>query len=221
MSLIPNLSNLTPLAQKNLSAISSKIAAQKKIIEKERAVLDSKGDTYVCNRARTSLAFRKAKLERLEEETSKKAKELEEEFNKALKQLDRDLETKSRQLESEIEIQEKIIWDETHKETPTIIRANMEIESLMKEKNSLLSAVGVFTTEQPPLTQAPPPQEVPPPQAPQAAPEDSEPNLDFALFMMDGRQDGQPIDPNPSYLSRVALGACMTSAQKKKGVKMP
>jgi hypothetical protein len=220
MSLNPNLSNLTPLAQKNLSAISSKIAAQKKIIEKERAVLDSKGDTYVCNRARTSLAFKKSKLEKVEEEIEKKKNQLEEEFNKALKQLDRDLETKTRQLESEIEIQEKIIWDETHRETPTIIRANMEIESLMKEKNSLLSAVGVFTTEEPPLTQAPPPQEAPPP-PPQATPDDSEPNLDFALFMMDGRQDGQPIDPNPSYLSRVALGACMTSAQKKKGIKMP
>jgi hypothetical protein len=197
MSLIPNLSNLTPAAQKNLSAISSKITVQKKIIEKERAVLDSKGDTYICNRARTTLASKRTKLEGLEEEYERKKK----------------------QLEAEIELQEKIIWDETHKETPTIIRANMEIESLMKEKNSLLNAVGVFTTEQPPLTQAPPPQEAP--QAPpQVTPEDSEPNLDFALFMMDGRQDGQPIDPNPSYLSRVALGACMTSAQKKKGVKM-
>jgi hypothetical protein len=214
MSLIPNISNLTPAAQKNLSAISSKITVQKKIIEKERAVLDSKGDTYLCNRARTSLAFKKAKLEKVEEETSKKAKELEEEFNKALKQLDRDLETKTRQLEAEIEIQEKIIWDETHRETPTIIRANMEIESLTKEKNSLLNVVGVFTSESP-LTQAPPlPQALP-----QTTPELSEQSLDFALFMMDGRQDGQPIDPNPSYLSGPALGACMTSAEKKKGVK--
>ena len=218
MSLNPNLSNLTPVAQKNLSAISSKIAVQKKIIDKERAVLESKGDTYVCNRAKTSLAFKKSKLDRLEEETAKKAKELEEEFNKALKQLDRDLETKSRQLESEIEIQEKIIWDETHRETATIIRANKEIESLMKEKNSLLNAAGVFVTESVP--QAPRVSE-PPPQVVEQEQELSEQSLDFALFMMDGRQDGQPIDPNPSYLSSVALGACMTSNQKKKGVKMP
>jgi peptidoglycan hydrolase CwlO-like protein len=184
-----NLSNLTPVAQKNLSAISSKITAQKKIIEKERAVLESKGDTYICNRARTTLASKKAKLEGFEEEYERKKK----------------------QLEAEIELQEKIIWDETHKETPTIIRANMEIESLTKEKNSLLNAAGVFTTEYP-LTQAP---RISEPE------QTTEQSLDFALFMMDGRQDGQPIDPNPSYLSSVALGACMTAAQKKKGVKMP
>jgi hypothetical protein len=227
---LPNLSNLTETAQKNLTAISSKISIQKKIIEKERAVLDTKGDTYVCSRARTSLAFKKSKLDKLGEEIEEKKNKLKEEFNKAMKQLDRDLEVKSRQLESEIEIQEKIIWDETHRETPTTIRANKEIEMLTKEKEKLLNAVGVFTTEQP-LTQ-PPTLPTPPHTLPEnervcvATPKDipavSEQSIDFALFMMDGRQDGKPIDPNPSYLSGVALGLCMTKSDKvKKGIKMP
>ena len=199
---LPNLSNLTETAQKNLTAISNKISIQKKIIEKERAVLDTKGDTYLCSRARGTLANKKAKLEGLEQE----------------------YERKKNQLESEIEIQEKIIWDETHKETPSIIRANMEIQMLTKEKEKLLNAVGVFTTEQPSITQ--PAISLPPPHTNQIVCETPQENqdaaLDFALFMMDGRQDGQPIDPNPSYLSGVALGLCMTKSDKvKKGVKMP
>jgi len=185
-------SNLTPIAQKNLTAISNKISIQKKIIEKERAVLDTKGDTYLCNRAKITLASKRTKLEGLEE----------------------DYERKKKQLEAEIEIQEKIIWDETHKQTPTIIRANTEIESLRNERDNILRAVGAIPSEQPEATSEPPP-----------VPKESEESLDFALFMMDGRQDGQPIDPNPSYLSGVALGACMTKKEKeigvKKGIRMP
>ena len=224
----PNLSNLTETAQKNLTAISNKISIQKKIIEKERAVLDTKGDTYVCSRARTSLAFKKSKLDKLAGDIQDKKEKLEKEFNEALKQLDRDLEVKSRQLEAEIEIQDKIIWDETHRETPTIIRANTEIQLLTKEKEKLLSAAGVFTSEQSAQETLPtPPHTLPENERvcvapPQDIPAVSEQSIDFALFMMDGRQDGQPIDPNPSYLNHVAYGLCMTKSDKvKKGVKMP
>ena len=247
---LPNLSNLTETAQKNLTAISNKISIQKKIIEKERAVLDTKGDTYVCNRARTSLAHKQhmlegltgkieAKKERvlvsvtryLEElkfNYEKQKKKFEDDLYNSTLRYDEELERTSKQLQNEIEIQEKIIWDETHRETPTTIRANKEIEMLTKEKEKLLNAVGVFTTEQSAQATLPTPPHTLPEiilenQSVCVTPQENQDTaLDFALFMMDGRQDGQPIDPNPSYLSGVALGLCMTKSDKvKKGIKMP
>ena len=224
----PNLSNLTETAQKNLTAISNKISIQKKIIEKERAVLDTKGDTYVCSRARTSLSHKQGMLDKLSGKIEEEKEKLKEELKRALEQLDKDLETTSNRLIKEIDLQEKIIWDETHRETPTIIRANTEIQLLTKEKEKLLNAVGVFTTEQSAQATLPtPPHTLPENERvcvapPQDIPAVSEQSIDFALFMMDGRQDGKPIDPNPSYLNNVAYGLCMTKSDKvKKGVKMP
>jgi len=183
-----NLSNLTDTAQKNLSIISRKISIQRGIIDKERAVLDTKGDTYVCSRARNACQIKKEKLDGLEQEFEKKR----------------------RHLENEIEIQEQIIWNETHRESPSIIRAKAEIDILTKEKNKILKATGVFETP------------VEPTPVPVAQPQEiSDESLDFAMFMRDGRQDGQEIDPNPSYLNSVSLGTCMTKLEKKKGIRMP
>jgi hypothetical protein len=57
-----NLWTLTDVAQKELSHIQAKLRTQRSIIEKEKGVLDQKGDTYVYNRASNSLASYKAKI---------------------------------------------------------------------------------------------------------------------------------------------------------------
>ena len=208
MEMSLNLSNLTDTAQKNLTNILKKISFQRGIIEKEKSVIDTKGDTYICSRARNASQIRKERLAKLGEIFEREKNKLEDQF-----------ERQQKQLENEIEIQEKIIWDETNRESITIIRAKAEINILTREKDKILKATGVFETpvEPTPARQAP----VPPPQEILEPQEISESSLDFAIFMRDGRQDGQPIDPNPSYLNSVALGACMTSKEKKKGVKMP
>jgi hypothetical protein len=190
-----NLSNLTQAAQKKISELSNKISIQKKVIEREQDILKNKGDTYVCSRARNACEIRKEKLANLEA----------------------DFEKKRVQLEREIEIQEKIIWDETHRENPTIIRANTEIRMLREEKDKILKAAGVFDTVEPPAKKFV--NEYVAPVAPEKHDETSD--VDFAMFMLDGRQDGKPIDTNPSWLNGVAHGLCMTSKEKKKGIKMP
>jgi hypothetical protein len=202
-----NLSNLTEAAQKKISELSNKISIQKKIIEKEEDVNRGKGDTYVCNRARITLSNKKSMLESLESTLELKIKKLQDDFD-----------IKRQQLEREIEIQEKIIWDETHKENGTITRANTEIRILKEEKDKILKAAGVFDTVEPPAKKfvneyiAPVEEKVK---------NDETSDVDFAMFMLDGRQDGKPIDPNPSWLNNVAHGLCMTSKEKKKGIKMP
>jgi len=201
-----NLSNLTEAAQKKISELSNKISIQKKIIEKEEDVNRGKGDTYVCNRARTTLSNKKSMLESLESTLELKIKKLQDDFD-----------IKRQQLEREIEIQEKIVWDETHKENGTITRANTEIRILKEEKDKILKAAGVFDTVEPPVKKFV--NEYTAPVAPEKHDETSD--VDFAMFMLDGRQDGKPIDPNPSWLNNVAHGLCMTSKEKKKGIKMP
>jgi hypothetical protein len=156
--------NLPEHTTKQLSFISNKIITQKGIIEKAKAVLAEKGDTYVCHRARTSLTFHKTKLDKAKAEYEAYVK---------------DLETK-------IELQEKIIWDETHKKTPTIISAEKEIEILEKQKNDILKANNI--TAQPPLT--------PPPQTQEYEPV----TVNMDDFFREGRSDGQPMGKPGAYL---------------------
>jgi hypothetical protein len=170
--------NLPEHATKQLSFISNKIITQKGIIAKAKAVIAEKGDTYVCHRARTSLTFNQTKLEKAKAEYEAYVK---------------DLETK-------IELQQKIIWDETNKKTPTIIMAETEIEILEKQKNDILKANNITTT---PLTQS-----VQPPLTPPAQPRDIEMtdtipsyesvSVDMSDFFREGRLDGQKM--GPSYL---------------------
>jgi hypothetical protein len=202
-----NLSNLTEAAQKKISELSNKISIQKKIIEKEEDVNRGKGDTYVCNRARITLSNKKSMLESLESTLELKIKKLQDDFD-----------IKRQQLEREIEIQEKIVWDETHKENGTITRANTEIRILKEEKDKILKAAGVFDTVEPPAKKFVNEYTAP---VEEKEKNDETSDVDFAMFMLDGRQDGKPIDPNPSWLNNVAHGLCMTSKEKKKGIKMP
>ena len=170
--------NLPEHTTKQLSFISNKIAAQKGIITKAKAVLAEKGDTYVCHRARTSLAFNQAKLDKAKAEYEAYVKDL----------------------EAKIELQQKIIWDETHKKTPTIIMAETEIEILEKQKNDILKANNITTT---PLTQSVQPPLTPPPQSRDIEMTDTIPSyesvsVDMSDFFREGRLDGQEI--GKSYL---------------------
>jgi len=165
--------NLPEHTTKQLSFISNKIAAQKGIITKAKAVLAEKGDTYVCHRARTSLAFNQAKLDKAKAEYEAYVKDL----------------------EAKIELQNKIIWDETHKKTPTIIMAETEIEILEKQKNDILNANNISTT---PFTQSAQPPLTPPPQTQDIPSEYAPVSVDMSDFFREGRLDGQEI--GKSYL---------------------
>jgi hypothetical protein len=170
--------NLPEHTTKELSSISNKIIIQKGIIEKAKAVLAEKGDTYVCHRARTSLTFHKTKLDKAKAEYEAYVK---------------DLETK-------IELQEKIIWDETHKKTPTIISAEKEIEILEKRKNDILKANNITMT---PFTQSAQPPLTPPAQSRDIEMSDTIPeyapvSVDMSDFFRETRLDGK--EPGRSYL---------------------
>jgi hypothetical protein len=170
--------NLPEHTTKQLSFISNKIATQKGIITKAKAVLAEKGDTYVCHRARTSLAFNQAKLEKAKAEYEAYVKDL----------------------EAKIELQNRIIWEETNKKTPTIIMAETEIEILEKQKNDILKANNISTT---PFTQSAQPSLTPPPQSRDIEMTDTIPSyesvsVDMSDFFREGRLDGQKM--GPSYL---------------------
>lgn len=214
-----NLSNLTEAAQKKISELSNKISIQRRIIEREEEVLKSKGDTYLCMRARTTLSNKKDRLDFLDKQYEQQCNSLTEKYERQLKELKEDHSLIEKKLLNDIEIQEKIIWDETHKENPTIIRATSDIKKLREEKDKILKAAGVFDTP------APAKQFVNEYTAPveekEKHNETSDVSVDFAMFMLDGRQDGKPIDPNPSWLNGISHGLCMNSKEKKKGVRMP
>jgi hypothetical protein len=235
-----NLSNLTEAAQKKISELSNKISIQKKLIEREQDVLRNKGETYVCTRARNASQLRKdklvnlnsqcdsecdeitrktqSKIKSLTEEYEQKCKELQDKCKMNISSVEAHYASREMVLEREIEIQEKIIWDETHRENPTIIRANTEIRMLKEEKDKILKAAGVFDTVKPPAKQFVNEYIAP---VEEKEKHDETSDVDFAMFMLDGRQDGKPIDPNPSWLNGVAHGLCMNSKEKKKGIKMP
>jgi hypothetical protein len=129
-----SLWNLTDKAQKELSLIQAKLRSQRSIIEKEKGVIEQKGDTYVYNRASNALASYKAKIEKAEA----------------------DYKAAVAKYEAEIEKNEKIMYDEKHKSTPVIIRAEIEIANLEKQKEQLLLTNNIQTEPiQVPLTQAP------------------------------------------------------------------
>jgi len=112
---MPGAWNLPESAQKQVSALSAKITNQKNIIVKAKAVLESKGETYICNRARTTLASCESKLSKAKAEYEAYVKDLEE----------------------KAELQRKIIWEETHKTSPAIIMAEKEIEILQSQIDAI------------------------------------------------------------------------------------
>jgi hypothetical protein len=124
--------DLTEKAQSEISRVQSLISKQRELITREEAVQSQKGDTYICKRAKVSLEMYDLKL-----------KNAEDEYKKLIAKY-----------EACIALQESIIYEETHKKTPTIIRAEAEIATLQAKIDKIKSNEANFTTP-PPLTQAP------------------------------------------------------------------
>ena len=149
--------NLPESAQKQVSALSAKITNQKNIIVKAKAVIESKGETYVCNRARTTLASCESKLSKAKAEYEAYVKDLEE----------------------KAELQRKIIWEETHKTSPTIIMAEKEIEILQSQ----IDAIKKVNNPTPIVV-------------PDTVSEDDTTTVNMSDFFNEGRLDGKPLGPS-------------------------
>jgi hypothetical protein len=160
---MPSAWNLPESAQKQVSALSAKITNQKNIIVKAKAVIESKGETYVCNRARTTLASCESKLSKAKAEYEAYVKDLEE----------------------KAELQRKIIWEETHKTSPTIIMAEKEIEILQSQIDAIKKVnnpAPIVVPDTPPATVS----------------EDDTTSISMSDYFSEGRLDGKPL--GPSYI---------------------
>ena len=98
------------------SSLVKKVKVQQDIIAKEEAIAASKGDTYICKRALTTLAGLEIKIQHLESEYNAKIAECKE----------------------KIEHVNKIILQERNKPSLTTIKARMEIEILQNKINALV-----------------------------------------------------------------------------------
>jgi hypothetical protein len=108
---------LTEACQKEVSRLQGLMHKQREVAKRELAVQAEKGDTYVCSRARTSLAFSKSKLQEAENEYKKLVMKCQE----------------------NIITQEGIINRETTKKSATLIRTETEITTLEKKIQTLLA----------------------------------------------------------------------------------
>ncbi len=94
------------------ASLVKKVKVQQDIIAKEEAIAASKGDTYICKRALTTLAGLEIKIQHLESE-----------YNAC---------------KEKIENVNKIILQERNKPSLTTIKARMEIEILQNKINALV-----------------------------------------------------------------------------------
>jgi len=99
-----------------VSSLVKKIKVQQDIIAREELIATSKGDTYICKRALTTLAGLEIKIQQLESEYNAKIAEYKE----------------------KIERSNKIILQERNTPSLTTIRARMEIEILQNKINALV-----------------------------------------------------------------------------------
>jgi len=199
-----SLWNLPPAAEKRMAELNKKIDTQKSIIEKEKAVVAAQDDSFVCKRAKVSLANLEVKKSALDNKLEAKKKELTDAFNEAKKQYLEDMkkaqenrDNEEKELDMKIQVQEATITSETEKKSKSIIRAEKDIELLQTEKKKILQAAGIIT--EPSLTQS----AQPPPQSRDTEMTDTIPeyapvSVDMSDFFREGRLDGQKI--GPSYL---------------------
>jgi hypothetical protein len=235
-----NTAALTLTARNKVAQLGEAISKQRAIIKQALIVNTQKEDSYKCNRARHSLSTLRArydtllekheatlesfeteceiKVKKLEAECEAKVKEIERTYGSKI-QLLRDIvepdteayktsyEKKMKTLESEMETQHNIIEAESDKTPLKVIQARVTLEILTKELDDIYIANG--------LMKPPKPQEEL--DTSQNAPE---PSPAFKAFMMDGRQDGQPMSTEkPSYLQGTAWGLCLTKKDKEKRYK--
>jgi len=184
-----NTAALTLTARNKVAQLGEAISRQRAVIKREEAVNKEKGETYKCNRARTTLASKKIKYESLEAEYQQK----------------------KAQLEAEIEAQEEIIWNETHRKSATVIGAEQMIEQYTKELNDIYTANGLMKT--PKLQEVLETSE----ETSEEAPEPSEAFKVFMMDgRQDGLPMSTS---RPSYLQGTAWGLCLTKEDKAKRYK--
>lgn len=183
--------NLTEQAQKQVSMLSKKIEAQKLIIAKEQAVVDSQEDSYICKRAKNALENLDAKISRLDDDLEKKKKELTDAYNEMKKkyaydmqQAEENREKLEHDLETKRDVQLSIIKSEKDKKSRLIIKAEKEIEILQEEKSKVINA-----SRPTPIV------------VPVTVSEDSEyvpASVSMSDYFSEGRLDGKPL--GPSYI---------------------
>jgi hypothetical protein len=109
--------SLPEKAQNEITRLSGKKKIQEELIKKEIAVSNDKGDSYICQRAKRSLTFHQQKLANAERE-----------YQNTLANLN-----------AIIEEQEQVIYNESHKKTPSIIRAEVEISSIKEQIEKIMN----------------------------------------------------------------------------------
>lgn len=180
--------NLTEQAQKQVSMLSKKIEAQKLIIAKEQAVVDSQEDSYICKRAKNALENLDAKISKLDDDLEKKKKELTDAYNEMKKkyaydmqQAEENRERLEKELETKRDVQLSIIKAEKEKKSRLIIKAEKEIEILQEEKNKVMNA------------SRPTPIVVP---TTVSESEYESVKVDMTDLLHEGRLDGKPLGPS-------------------------
>lgn len=187
--------NLPPAAEKRMAELNKKIDTQKSIIEKEKAVVAAQDDSFVCKRAKVSLANLEVKKSTLDSKLEAKKKELTDAFNEVKKQYQEDMkkaqenrDNEEKELDMKIQVQEATITSETDKKSKSIIRAEKDIELLQAEKKKILNASGINT--EPPLTHPPQSRDI---EMSDTIPEYASVSVDMSDFFREGRLDGQKV----------------------------
>lgn len=171
------------------------------------------------------------KVKKLETECEAKIKEIEKNYEAKI-QLLRDLvepetdtyltnyEKKVKAFETEMEAQDKVIHDETNKTQATIIRAKEQIKKLIKEKEDIFITHGLQKPTPIGKVSKSPEIDIEEEEQEEQEANTTEPSAEFKLFMLDGRQDGNPMSTEtPSYLQGTAWGLCLTKKDKLKAYK--
>jgi hypothetical protein len=150
-------SSMSDVAQKAISKLRQQIDVQKELIKKEGAVIEGKGDTYLCSRAKLSLENAERKLENAERKYSFEMSSLQKSFEQKSKHLEETYKQDVKKYEESIKTYEKIIEKESTNHTPTIIRAEKTIDGLREKVEKILNGwnTDVVLSDQSPATGGP------------------------------------------------------------------
>jgi hypothetical protein len=137
-------SSMSEVAQKEISKLRQQIAVQNGIIIKEEAVINEKGDSYICKRALVSLESATAKHMKHDRDYQERIEYFEDKYRKMIQRLEEELEQKKKETKSlfdsykecterDMEKHSKIIDSEKNCKSPAIIRARAAI-GILQEK---------------------------------------------------------------------------------------
>jgi hypothetical protein len=137
-------SNLTDLAQRELSSLRKQLGVQLNIIKGQEAVEREKGDTYVCRRSMTVLDSAANRIIKHNKDYQDRIEYFEDKYKKMIQRLDEELEAKKKETkalfgmyietcEIEMEKHSKIIDSERNKKSPNVIRAEQAVQRLTEK----------------------------------------------------------------------------------------